>query len=66
MTKFGCYSVLLPRVNAWLRAHPLFDVTKCETIEKRISCVEQMHSDLLVIEEADDDNLNIYVIKGFR
>ena len=58
-----CCSTLVPKANSWLQEHIDVHLVKCETIEKKITSVEEVTSDDLMFTPRGSQAI---YIKGLR
>ena len=58
------YSVLVPQANAWLRQNQRAEVTKCQTLEKRITSPEQLSQSTPRCDVPGPGG--VYYVKGLR
>ena len=58
-----CCSTLVPKANSWLRENADIMLVKCETLEKKISSIDQVTADSLVFVPKGDFAM---YLKGLR
>ena len=57
------YSTLIPKANAWLQENQYVYLVKCETLEKKVSTVDEVTSDECMFIPK---NHNAIYVKGLR
>jgi len=58
-----CCSTLVPKANSWLRENVGILLVKCETLEKKLSSIDQVTADSLVFVPKGDFAM---YLKGLR
>ena len=64
-SRFILCSTLVPRANAFLRERSIYDVVKCETLEKKVSSPEQLGQSNPKFDVPSAIK-SVYVVKGLR
>ena len=64
-SRFILCSTLVPRANAFLRERSIYDVVKCETLEKKVSSPEQLGQSNPKFD-VPSASKSVYVVKGLR
>jgi len=62
LSGFVC-STLIPKANAWLQENQYIYLVKCETLEKKVSTVDEVTSDECMFIPK---NHNAIYVKGLR